>query len=175
MIATTVAALGAIAITILAPHLDAATIVPLYLSCAALPLFAVGQVQSGIARSYNWVNLGLTPVFVLRQIVLLALMGLAYALGLPTDATTATFVGVLALWSVTIGQLFVLNRRLSTKVEGGPKAKYRFTMQIVDAVIARYANITDGEMNDLTTMLRRFAADQAREAARDSARAAVAA
>jgi uncharacterized protein (DUF2336 family) len=59
--------------------------------------------------------------------------------------------------------------------EGGMKDRYRFTVQMVDAVIARYADITDGEMNDLTTMLRRFAADQAREAARDFAKAAVAA
>ena len=59
--------------------------------------------------------------------------------------------------------------------EGGVKDRYRFTMRMVDAVLARYADITDGEMNDLTTMLRRFAADQARDAARDFARAAVAA
>ncbi len=122
LIASTVAGCGALAVTALAPHLDPVTIVPLYLSCAALPMFAVGQVQSGIARSYNWVNLGLTPAFVQRQLMLLALMGLVYALGLPTDAVTATLVGILALWSVTIGQLFVLNRRLSTKVESGPKA-----------------------------------------------------
>jgi O-antigen/teichoic acid export membrane protein len=121
-IASTVAALGALAITALAPHLDPVTIVPLYLSCAALPIFAVGQVQSGIARSYNWVNLGLTPTFVHRQLVLLALMGLVYELGLPTDAVTATLIGVVALWSVTIGQLIVLDRRLSSEVERGPKA-----------------------------------------------------
>jgi hypothetical protein len=48
-------------------------------------------------------------------------------------------------------------------------------MKVVDAVIARYANITDGEVNELATMLRRFAADQARDAARDFAKAAVAA
>jgi uncharacterized protein (DUF2336 family) len=59
--------------------------------------------------------------------------------------------------------------------EGGPKDRYRFTRQMVDAVIARYANITDGEVNELATMLRRFAADQARDAARDFAKAAVAA
>jgi uncharacterized protein (DUF2336 family) len=59
--------------------------------------------------------------------------------------------------------------------EGGPKDRYRFTMQMVDAVIARYANITDSEVNELATMLRRFAADQARDAARDFAKAAVAA
>ena len=42
---------------------------------------------------------------------------------------------------------------------------------MVESVLARYRDITDGEMNELTTMLRRFAADQAREAARDYAAA----
>jgi O-antigen/teichoic acid export membrane protein len=121
-IASSIALIGALAVTALAPHLDPATIVPLYLSCAVLPLFAVGQVQSGIARSYNWVNLALSPAFVHRQLVLLVLMALAYKLGLPTDAVTATLIGVAALWSVTIGQLVVLNRRLSLNVERGPKA-----------------------------------------------------
>ncbi len=86
----------------------------------------------------------------------------AYAkAGLPPLAFDA-FAAALDTWRKAAG-------------EGGPKDKYRFTMQMVDAVIARYADITDGEMNDLTTMLRRFAADQAREAARDFAKAAVAA
>jgi uncharacterized protein (DUF2336 family) len=54
--------------------------------------------------------------------------------------------------------------------EGAPTDRYRFTRDMVDAVLARYRDITDGEMNELTTMLRRFAADQAREAARDYVR-----
>ena len=60
-------------------------------------------------------------------------------------------------------------------VDGEIADRYRFTRETVDAVLARYADVTDGEMNELTAMLRRFAADQAREAARDYARAAVAA
>ncbi len=86
----------------------------------------------------------------------------AYAkAGLPPLAFDA-FAAALETWRRAAG-------------EGGPKDKYRFTMQMVDAVIARYTNITDGEVNELTAMLRRFAADQAREAARDFAKAAVAA
>jgi uncharacterized protein (DUF2336 family) len=54
--------------------------------------------------------------------------------------------------------------------EGGPRDRYRFTRHMVEAVLARYHRITDGEMNELTAMLRRFAADQAREAARELAR-----
>jgi O-antigen/teichoic acid export membrane protein len=79
-------------------------------------------VLSGIARSYDWVNLGLAPTYVPRQIALLAFMGLAYALGMPTDATTATLIGIAALWSVTLGQLVVLDRRLKHAVPKGPKA-----------------------------------------------------
>jgi uncharacterized protein (DUF2336 family) len=54
--------------------------------------------------------------------------------------------------------------------EGGPRDRYRFTRHMVEGVLARYHRITDGEMNELTAMLRRFAADQAREAARELAR-----
>jgi O-antigen/teichoic acid export membrane protein len=121
-IATTIALTGAAAVTLLKPHLGAETVIPLYLSCAALPIFGLGQVLSGIARSYDWVNLALAPTYVLRQVALLAFMGLAYALGMPTDATTATLIGIAALWSVTLGQLVVLDRRLAHAVPKGPKA-----------------------------------------------------
>jgi len=119
---TIAGAASAIAVRALTPYIDPATVVPLYVSCAALPLFGVWSAQSGIARSYNWVNLGLSPVYVQRPLVLLGLMGLAYALGLPTDAITVTVVGVFALVSVGLGQVVVLNRRLAGVVEGGPKA-----------------------------------------------------
>jgi O-antigen/teichoic acid export membrane protein len=121
-IATAIALVGGAAVTLLKPYLGAETVIPLYLSCAALPIFGLGQVLSGIARSYDWVNLGLAPTYVLRQIALLAFMGLAYALGMPTDATTATLIGIAALWSVTLGQLVVLDRRLKHAVPKGPKA-----------------------------------------------------
>ena len=87
-----------------------------------LAMFALWQVQGGIARSYNWVNLGLSPVYVLRQLMLLVLMGLAYAFGFPTDAVTATIVGVITLFTVGVGQLAILNRRLGGVVESGPRA-----------------------------------------------------
>jgi uncharacterized protein (DUF2336 family) len=59
--------------------------------------------------------------------------------------------------------------------EGGPRDRYRFSRHMVESVLARYHDITDGEMNELATMLRRFAADHAREAAREFAKDAVAA
>jgi uncharacterized protein (DUF2336 family) len=54
--------------------------------------------------------------------------------------------------------------------EGGRGDRYGVTRRVVEAVLARYTNISDSEVYELATMLRRFAADQAREAARDFAR-----
>ncbi|MCW5696903.1 MAG: DUF2336 domain-containing protein [Bauldia sp.] len=47
-----------------------------------------------------------------------------------------------------------------------PQARLRLTRRLVEDVLARYVAITDSEMNELTAMLRRFAADAARAAAR---------
>jgi O-antigen/teichoic acid export membrane protein len=121
IIGTAVAA-AAIGIITLAPGVAPATVVPLCFACASLPAFGIAQVQSGIARSYNWVNLGLTPSYVLRQVVLLALMGVVYALGRRTDAATTMLIMCITLWGCTIGQLVILNRRLGTVVEHGPRA-----------------------------------------------------
>jgi len=56
-----------------------------------------------------------------------------------------------------------------------PGERLRFARWIVDRVIDRYEGITDGEMNELMAMLRRFAAEAARSAARDYAETARAA
>jgi O-antigen/teichoic acid export membrane protein len=122
LIATSITLVAAVLVKLLSPYLAAYTVVPLYIACAALPICGLAQVFSGIARSYGWVNLGLSPAYVLRQILLLALLGGAFVFGLPRDAVTATFTSVLAWWGVTIGQSVVLNRRLAKVVESGPKA-----------------------------------------------------
>jgi len=61
------------------------------------------------------------PFFIIRQFAITVLMGAAYFLGAPTDAVTAMVVAVITTWAVTVGQLFVLNRRLKHKVPAGAK------------------------------------------------------
>jgi O-antigen/teichoic acid export membrane protein len=121
-VAITVAIVAALVVYGLSSHLDPSSVWPLYIACAVLPICGLGQVQSGIARSYGWVNLGLSPTYVLRQILLLALLGTAFVVGLRMNATTATLTAAVAWWAVTLGQWAVLERRLTTVVEPGPKA-----------------------------------------------------
>lgn len=122
LIASGIGAAGVLGVVLFARYLGAGTVAPLCLAAAALPAFGVAVVQSGIARSYDWVNLWLTPTYLVRQVLLLALIGIIYELGLPTDAASAMIVTVITLWLLTIGQLVALNRRLAVTVERGPKA-----------------------------------------------------
>ena len=120
--ATTIAAVAAGLVWALAPHIEAADVVPLLIGCAVLPICGLSQVQSGIARSYGWVNLGLSPAYVFRQLLLLALLGLAVAIGVAMNAVTTMLTVAVASWGVVIGQAVVLDRRLATRIEPGPRA-----------------------------------------------------
>jgi O-antigen/teichoic acid export membrane protein len=121
-IATGMAALGALGITLIEPWLDRYLVVPLYLACVSLPFYTLTSMLDGIARSYNWVNLALVPPYIGRPLVLIAVMALAHLAGLPADASTAMLAAVVATWLNAILQLVMLDRRLHTKVARGPKA-----------------------------------------------------
>jgi uncharacterized protein (DUF2336 family) len=76
--------------------------------------------------------------------------------GLPAMAFEA-FVAAIGAWR-------------EAEEEDGPADRYAFTRAVVEDMLVRYRDITDGEANELAAMLRRFAAEQTREAARNFAR-----
>jgi O-antigen/teichoic acid export membrane protein len=103
------------------PLLHDYEILPLYLACLALPLYGLVGVQAGIARAHNWVQLAQLPAFVIRQLLMIGLMWIAYMAAFPTDAVTAVVVSVISVWVIAIAQLLVLNRKLADKIEPGLK------------------------------------------------------
>jgi O-antigen/teichoic acid export membrane protein len=112
---------GAILVTLLSPRLETFTVIPLYLACATIPIYGLGQVQAGIAQSYDWPNLALVPFFIGRQFAITVLVGACWLIGAPTDAVTAMAIAVAATYAVTVGQFVALNRRLQKKMPSGPK------------------------------------------------------
>ena len=58
-----------------------------------LPFYSLMQMQDGIARSYNWIHLALLPPYVVRHLVMLAMVTAAYLLDFPTNAETAVTRG----------------------------------------------------------------------------------
>ena len=120
-LATAIGAVGALGVWLLQDYVNHYTVIPLYLACLSIPVYGLVQIQAGIAQSYDWPNLALMPFYIWRQLAITVFMGGAWFLGAPTDAVTAMIVAVATTWLVTIGQLFVLDRRLERKVEPGPK------------------------------------------------------
>jgi O-antigen/teichoic acid export membrane protein len=121
VIATAIGAAGAIVVSLVQPHLDAYLVVPLYLACATIPVYGLGQTQAGISQSYDWPNLALMPFFIWRQFAMVVLMGAAWFFGAPTGAVTAMLVAVVTTWMVTLAQARVLDKRLYEKLTAGPK------------------------------------------------------
>jgi O-antigen/teichoic acid export membrane protein len=109
-------------VKLLTPWMDAAAVVPLYIGCATLPAFVVANTQDGIARSHDWMRLGLMPQFIVRQTLIIGFTAGAFVLGFNLGATAAMLASFAAVWLAMLGQMFILNRRLAGHVEPGTKA-----------------------------------------------------
>jgi O-antigen/teichoic acid export membrane protein len=121
-LASGLALLAAAGVWLFEPWIKSYELMPLYLACVALPVFALGRMQDGIARSHDWMNLALMPGYILRSLLLIAVMAAAYLLGFPTSASTAMMAAIVTTWITVAGQTLVMNRRLTRKIEPGPKA-----------------------------------------------------
>src|ERR1700716_4381200 len=99
-------------VKLLSPWIEPGAITPLYIGCLTLPAFVVANTQDGIARSHDWMRLGLMPQFIVRQSLIIGLTAGAPALGLRLRATTAMLASLAAVWGAMLGQMIVLNHRL---------------------------------------------------------------
>jgi O-antigen/teichoic acid export membrane protein len=122
VMASAMGGIGALGVWLFGSWISHYEIIPLYLACCSLPLFALTHMQEGIARSYNWVNLALLPPYVVRPLFLIVVMVAAHACGFAGDAATAMLCAVVATWATAIVQLVVLDRRLGQKIAPGVKS-----------------------------------------------------
>jgi O-antigen/teichoic acid export membrane protein len=118
---TIVALLLAGLVRLLSPWIEPGEIVPLMIGCATLPAFVVANTQDGIARSHDWMTLGLMPQFIIRQALIIGISAGAFVLGFHLGASVAMLASAGAVWIAMLGQMLVLNRRLGAHVERGPK------------------------------------------------------
>ncbi|HSI41412.1 MAG TPA: lipopolysaccharide biosynthesis protein [Xanthobacteraceae bacterium] len=103
-------------------HVEGYYLVPFLLAFACLPLYAVSEVQDGIARSNDWVGLGLVPVYIGRPLMILAAMGAMHMAGVPASATAAMAAAAAATWLAALGQMLELDRRLRRRAAARPPA-----------------------------------------------------
>ncbi len=120
---TAAALIGVLLIHSFGRYLQAYYLVPLVLACVCLPIYAVGDTQDGIARSFNWIDLALGPAYLARPVLILVFMAAAHALGAASTATAAMIAATIATWLLTFLQLVLLERRLKQEVAPGPRVQ----------------------------------------------------
>jgi O-antigen/teichoic acid export membrane protein len=106
----------------LSPWIEPGALTPLYIGCLTLPAFVVANTQDGIARSHDWMRLGLMPQFIVRQSLIIGFTAGALVLGFHLGASMAMLASAGAVWIAMIGQMLALNRRLAGHIEPGLKA-----------------------------------------------------
>lgn len=109
-------------VKLLSPWIDPAELLPLYIGCMTLPAFVVANTQDGIARSHDWMQLGLMPQFIIRQALIIVITAAAFLLGYHLGAVAAMAASAGAVWIAMAGQMVVLNRKLADHIEPGPRA-----------------------------------------------------
>jgi O-antigen/teichoic acid export membrane protein len=119
MSAIAVAIVAASLVQLIKPWLADYVVIPLSIACITLPFYALMQIQDGIARSYDWIDLALVPPYVTRHLVMLALMATAFLAGFPTNAETAIAAVVVSFALTVVAQSVALNRRLARTVVAG--------------------------------------------------------
>lgn len=121
-ISTALAAAAALTLKLAEPWVNHFLVLPLYLACLTLPFYGLTMVQDGIARTYNWINLALTPLYVVRPLVIVALMAAFNTAGIATSAVTAVVAAIIATWATAIAQMVILNRRLDRAIGAGARS-----------------------------------------------------
>lgn len=120
-VGTVIAIVGALIVHAIEASLDKAVILPFYFACAALPFYAFTFMADGLARSYNWINLALMPPYIVRPLLLIAVVATLRAAGVALDAATVMGVMAGAVWLTALIQLFQLERGLKDTVPPGAK------------------------------------------------------
>src|SRR5262249_48600911 len=113
--------IGAAFIYALGERVSAYYIAPLALVALCLPVHGMSDVNGGIARSYNWINLAIMPAYLLRPVLLLGGMAAVYFAGFAPSAIVAMALAAVVYATTTAGQSFLLDRRLRRAIPAGPR------------------------------------------------------
>ena len=98
------AAVGLGGIWLFSDAIESYYVVPFYLGIVCLPMIALSDTLEGTARANSWAMLALAPIYLLRPILILAMMGGAILAGYAPDARSAMTVAIVATWATTLFQ-----------------------------------------------------------------------
>lgn len=115
---TAFAALGMFGVWFFSDAIQSYYIIPFYLGIICLPMIALSDTLEGMARANSWAMLALGPIYLIRPLLILALMGGAILAGYTPDAHTAIVAAILATWLTALYQIVAITPRAGSEVRG---------------------------------------------------------
>ncbi len=109
---------------LLRDYLDNYYVLPLVFGLVCVPLYALAELNEGVARNYGWSDLAFLPVYILRPMLVLLAMGGITLLGNTPCGLSALLASIIASFLVLVLQTVLLVRRLN-KTNPPAKAQYR--------------------------------------------------
>ena len=119
--ASALAALGIAGIWFFSARIESYYIVPFWLGLICLPMIALSDVLQGISRANAWAVSALSPIYLIRPVLILVFMGAAILAGFPADARTAVISAIAATYATTFGQLVLVTAWADREIPDGPR------------------------------------------------------
>lgn len=105
VVSSVVTLAGLAGVWLFADAIESYYVIPFYLGIICLPMIALSDTLEGIARANSWAILALAPIYLLRPVLILALMGGAILAGYTPDAETAIVAAISATFLTTLFQI----------------------------------------------------------------------
>ena len=121
---TLIAAAGLAGVWLFSDAIESYYVVPFYLGIACLPIIAVSNLMEGMARANSWAVLALAPIYILRPLLILALMVGAILAGYAPSAQVAVACAIVATLATTLYQVAAIMPPAAREVRG-ERPRYR--------------------------------------------------
>lgn len=118
---TVIAVVGMAVVLALGDHINNHYVLPALLAFICVPMWTLSDVHDGIGRSRGWMTVALLPPYVLRPLLLLACMTVAYLAGWPMDARSAAASAIVATWLTAVFQAVLVNVQFARELKPGPR------------------------------------------------------
>lgn len=110
-----------VGLVLLVPHwFDNALVIPIVLAAFCLPVLTLADNQNGVAQAFDWPVLVTLPTFIVRPLFILAVFIAMTLAGVTPSASSAMVATIVGIWAAALGQLFIVWRRVHSKIGKGP-------------------------------------------------------
>ncbi|TCS02073.1 O-antigen/teichoic acid export membrane protein [Rhizobium sp. BK418] len=118
---TTVLITGMLGLHFFGDRIESYYLVPTFLGLIAMPMIALGDILEGTSRANHWPVMALSPVYIVRPILIILFMLIAVVFGAPHTAVTAMQAALAATFVTALGQYAATLYRMRRHYDAGPR------------------------------------------------------